>query len=544
MAEEIKKEEDVRYTRSGIPVKAFYTPEDIEDIEYDRDLNDPGVYPFTRGPYPRGYRQMGWITRPISGYGLAEESRERQDFLLKHGQESHGRPAMNIIPDVPTFYGFDSDDPRARYDVGRLGIITNTIEDLKILVEGIPLDQLDMGFVNTNTAAHQMAMYVGLADEAGVPRSKLKGVTVMDNLCEYISSGCPIWPVKGSYRLSLEVIKFCVDQMPMWSPVNVQGYNITNGGGHCVQEIAFALSAGIQLVRGGIEMGLDVDQFAGKISFNFGFYNYFFEEIAKLRAARRLWARILRDKFGAKNPKTMQMKVSIHDSAQTLVAQDPLNNLARITIHMLGAFLGYTQAMICNSYDEAITIPTEEAIRRSLMANEIIKYETGVPDVSDPLGGSYYVEYLTNELEKRAEALIDKVEELGGMVRALEIGFPQRELAEFALKERREIESGEKVIIGLNKYQPDKPPEAEVFECNPEAARIAIERLQEVRAKRDNARVKETLEELRRQTEDPKGYVMPALIEAAKARATLGEMSQVFWDVFGENVSSKVIRIV
>jgi len=515
------------YTISGIPVKRIYTPEDIKDMDYMRDLGFPGEYPFTRGIHATMYRGRIWTMRQFSGFGTAEQTNKRFKYLLKEGETG-----LSIAFDYPTIMGYDSDHPMARGEVGRCGVAVSSLKDMEILLDGIPLDKVTTSMTINGPTAMILAMYIAVGDKQGVPREKLGGTVQNDMLKEFIAQKLVIFPPRPSVKLVCDVIEFCAKYMPKWNPISISGYHIREAGATAVQELAFTLADGITYVEEMLKRGLKVDDFAPRLSFFFASHNNFFEEIAKFRAARRMWAKIMKERFGAKNPRSMWMRMHVQTSGCTLTAQQPLNNIVRVTLQALAAVLGGTQSLHTNSFDEALCLPSELAVRVALRTQQIIAYESGVADVVDPLGGSYYVEWLTNEMEERAWEYIHKIEEMGGVIEAIEKGWLQQEIANSAYKYQREIDTKRRIIVGVNEYTTEEHEEVPLLKIDPKVEEEQIARLQKLRRERDNQKVKQILQKLHDEAEKNVN-LMPTIIEAVKAYATLGEICDVLREVYG-----------
>jgi len=515
------------YTISGIPVKRIYTPEDIKDMDYMRDLGFPGEYPFTRGIHATMYRGRIWTMRQFSGFGTAEQTNKRFKYLLKEGETG-----LSIAFDYPTIMGYDSDHPMARGEVGRCGVAISSLKDMEILLDGIPLDKVTTSMTINGPTAMILAMYVAVGDKQGVPREKLGGTVQNDMLKEFIAQKLVIFPPRPSVKLVCDVIEFCAKYMPKWNPISISGYHIREAGATAVQELAFTLADGITYVEEMLKRGLKVDDFAPRLSFFFASHNNFFEEIAKFRAARRMWAKIMKERFGAKNPRSMWMRMHVQTSGCTLTAQQPLNNVVRVTLQALAAVLGGTQSLHTNSFDEALCLPSELAVRVALRTQQIIAYESGVADVVDPLGGSYYVEWLTNEMEERAWEYIHKIEEMGGVIEAIEKGWLQQEIANSAYKYQREIDTKRRIIVGVNEYTTEEHEEVPLLKIDPKVEEEQIARLQKLRQERDDQKVKQILQKLHDEAEKNVN-LMPTIIEAVKAYATLGEICDVLREVYG-----------
>ncbi|MEM3699806.1 MAG: methylmalonyl-CoA mutase family protein [Candidatus Bathyarchaeia archaeon] len=514
---------------SGMLIKRVYTPEDIKELNYMRDLGFPGEYPFTRGLHATMYRGRLWTMRMFAGYGTAEDTNKRFKYLL-----SEGETGLSTAFDYPTIMGYDSDHPMARGEVGVCGVAISSLQDMEVLFNGIPLDKVTTSMTINGPASILLAMYIAVGDKQGVPKEKLGGTTQNDNLKEFFAQKLCIFPPKPSVKLTTDVIEYCARHLPKWNPVSISGYHIREAGATALQELAFTLYDGIAYVESTLERGLKVDDFAHRLSFFFASHNDFFEEIAKFRAARRLWARIMKERFHAKNPRSMWMRMHVQTSGCTLTAQQPLNNIVRTTIQALAAVLGGTQSLHTNSFDEALCLPTEEAVRVALRTQQIIAYESGVTNTVDPLGGSYYVEALTNEMEEKAMEYIQKIDDMGGAVAAIEKGFFQKEIADSAYRYQREVEEKKRIIVGVNEFviEEEECP-IELLRIDPKVEKEQVARLQKLKRERDNRKVKEILEKLHYAAEKEEN-LMPTIIEAVKAYATLGEITDVLRKVYGE----------
>ncbi|MEM2829432.1 MAG: methylmalonyl-CoA mutase family protein, partial [Candidatus Jordarchaeales archaeon] len=449
-------------TSSGIEVKRIYTPLDFGEEKYLEKLGFPGEYPFTRGVYETMYRGRLWTMRQYAGFGTAEESNRRFKYLLSQGQTG-----LSVAFDLPTQMGYDSDHPLAAGEVGRVGVAVSSLRDMEVLFDGIPLDKVSTSMTINAPTAVILAMYVALAEKRGIPPSELRGTVQNDILKEYIARGMYIFPPKPSMKLVVDVIEYCARNMPLWNPISISGYHIREAGADAVQEVAFTLADGIEYVRAVMERGLDVDKFAGRLSFFFSAHNNFFEEVAKFRAARRLWAKIMKEKFGAKSREAMMLRFHVQTAGSTLTAQQPLNNIVRVAIQALAAVLGGAQSLHTNSYDEALALPSEEAVKVALRTQQIIAYETGVADTIDPLGGSYYVEALTDTIEEKAERYIEEIEGMGGMVSAIEKGYVQREISSKAYSFQKAVERGEAIIVGINMFREEDKVRVPVHRVDP-----------------------------------------------------------------------------
>ncbi|MEM2959885.1 MAG: methylmalonyl-CoA mutase family protein [Candidatus Jordarchaeaceae archaeon] len=521
--------EKIFRSASGIILNRLYTPLDRVGKKYVEELGFPGDYPYTRGVYPTMYRGRLWTMRQYAGFASAKETNKRFKYLIEQGQTG-----LSVAFDLPTQMGYDSDHPLARGEVGRVGVIIDTLKDMETLFEGIPLDKVSTSMTINAPTAIILAMYIAVAQKQGVDISKLAGTVQNDILKEYVARGTYIFPPKPSMRLVTDVIEYCTKNMPRWNPISISGYHIREAGANAVQEIAFTLANGICYVDAVLERGLDIDQFAGRLSFFFSSHNDFFEEIAKFRAARRLWAKIMKNRFKAKEENSLQLRFHTQTAGSTLTAQQPENNIIRVTIQALAAVLGGTQSLHTNSMDEALALPTEESVRIALRTQQIIAYESGVTNTIDPLGGSYFIETLTDKLEEQASDYIKKIDEMGGMVRAIEKGYIQKEIASMAYKYQKEVERGERIIVGVNRFQTDEKLHLSLHKLDPQIEKEAISNLKKVKEERNNKLVDSLLEKLREEAKQEKCNLMPTLIEAVKAYATLGEICQVLREVFGE----------
>lgn len=514
---------------SEIPIKRLYTPVDTKNLDYLRDLGFPGEYPFTRGVHATMYRGRLWTMRQFSGFGTAEQTNKRFKYLLKEGETG-----LSIAFDYPTIMGYDSDHPISKGEVGRCGVAVASLRDFEILFDGIPLDKVTTSMTINGPAAMLLAMYVAIGDKQGVPRTMLGGTTQNDLLKEFFAQKLCIFPPKPSVKLVTDIVEYCTKNLPRWNPISISGYHIREAGSNAVQELAFTLYDGIAYVEAALERGLKVDDFAPRLSFFFASHNDLFEEIAKFRAARRLWAKIMRDRFHAQKPRSMWMRMHVQTSGCTLTASQPLNNIIRVTIQSLAAILGGTQSLHTNSHDEALCLPTDEAVRIALRIQQIIAHESGVPNTVDPLGGSYYVETLTNQMEEKAMDYIEKIDAIGGVYEAIERGFFQKEIADSAYKYQREIDNHERILVGVNEYfiEESECP-IDLLRIDPKVEEEQVARLQKLRRERDNAKVKQVLSKLH-DTADKDENLMPTIIEAVKAYATLGEICDVLRKVYGE----------
>lgn len=516
-------------TLSGLPVERFYGPEHVANLNYERDLGRPGEFPFTRGIHPTMYRGRLWTMRQFAGFGTAEETNRRFKYLLEQGQTG-----LSVAFDFPTLLGYDSDHPRAEGEVGKLGVAIDSLADMERLFEGIPLDRVSTSMTINGPAAVIWAMYLAAAEKQGVPFDKLRGTIQNDILKEYMAQKTFIFPPRPSLRLVIDTFAFGSRHVPQWNVISISGYHIREAGSTAVQELAFTLANGFTYVKEGIRAGLDVDVFAPRLSFFFNAHSDFFEEIAKFRAARRIWAKAMRDTFGARNPRAWMLRFHTQTAGCSLTAQQPEVNVVRTTLQALAAVLGGTQSLHTNSMDEALALPTEAAVRLALRTQQVLAEESGVANTVDPLGGSYFVEALTNRMEAEAQRYFRRIAGLGGVVAAIEKGFFQREIAESAYRYQQMVQSGEMTVVGVNKYTLAEERPIPLLRIGPEVERRQVERLQALRRERDNTRVRETLADLRAAAADQDAPLMPAILDAVRAYATLGEIVGVLREVFGE----------
>ncbi|MFQ6050771.1 MAG: methylmalonyl-CoA mutase [Candidatus Hydrothermarchaeota archaeon] len=514
-------------SESRISIKRVYTPKDIEDTDYINDIGLPGEYPYTRGIQPTMYRGKVWTMRQYSGFGTAEETNERFKYLLEQGQTG-----LSIAFDLPTQIGLDSDHPLAYGEIGRTGVAIDSLKDMEILFEGIPLDKVSTSMTINAPACVLLAMYIVLAEKQGIPLDKLNGTIQNDILKEYIARNTYIFAPLPSMKLITDIFEFCTKNMPRWNFISVSGYHIREAGATAVQELAFTFANAMTYIDYAIKRGLDVDEFAARISFFFSSSSDLFEEVAKFRAARRIWAKIMRNKFKAKNPRSWLLRFHVQTAGNTLTAQQPENNIVRVTLQALAAVLGGAQSLHTNSMDEAYCLPSEQAVRTALRTQQIIAYESGVTNTVDPLGGSYYIEALTNEIEKQVWEYLEKLEEIG-VVNAIESGFIQSEIQSSAYKYTKEIESKERIVVGVNSYQIEEEEKLELLRPNPAVEAMQLERLRKVKEERDGKKVEEALEKLR-ETAKKEENVMPPIIEAVRSYATIGEICDVLREVYGE----------
>jgi methylmalonyl-CoA mutase, N-terminal domain len=525
---EEKPERDALFsTMSGLELEPLYTPDNVE-IDYERDLGWPGVYPYTRGVYPSMYRGRLWTMRQFAGFGTAEETNARFRYLLEHGQTG-----LSTAFDMPTLMGYDSDHPKSIGEVGREGVAIDSLEDMEQLFAAIPLDEVSTSMTINAPAAMLLAFYICVGEQQGVPRERLRGTIQTDILKEYIAQKEWIFPPEPSMRLCVDMIEFCAEEVPLWHPVSISGYHIREAGSTAAQELAFTLADGFAYVEAATARGLDVDSFAPRLSFFFNAHIDFFEEIAKYRAARRIWARELRERYGARNPRSWLMRFHTQTAGVSLTAQQPEVNIVRTALEALAAVLGGTQSLHTNSFDEALALPTEHAVKLALRTQQVIAHETGVASTIDPLGGSYFVEELTNRLEAEAYDYFGRIRELGGVVPAIKENFFQREIAEASFRYQSEVEAGKRVIVGVNRYDEPEERELDILHIDPALERKQVERVRALRAKRDSAAVESTLERLRRDAASDDTNLMPAIIEASRAYVTMGEMCDALREVWG-----------
>jgi methylmalonyl-CoA mutase N-terminal domain/subunit len=518
--------EELQSTISGLPVEPLYSPENVE-VDYDRDLGAPGEFPFTRGVYPSMYRGRLWTMRQFAGFGTAAETNERFRYLLAHGQTG-----LSTAFDMPTLMGYDSDHARSLGEVGREGVAIDSLDDIETLFEGIPLDEVSTSMTINSPAAILLAFYVAVGDEQGVPRDQLRGTVQTDILKEYIAQKEYIFPPEPSMRLVVDMIEWCAAELPRMHPVSISGYHIREAGSTAAQELAFTLADGFAYVDAALERGLDVDEFAPRLSFFFNAHIDFFEEIAKYRAARRIWARELRDRYGAKNPRSWLMRFHTQTAGVSLTAQQPRVNIVRTAIEALAAVLGGTQSLHTNSFDEALALPTEEAVLLALRTQQVIAHETGVARTIDPLGGSYYLEELTDRLEAEAYDYFRRIDELGGVVAAIRDNFFQQEIAEASFRYQAEVEAEERIVVGVNHYELDDDEPIPILRIDPDLERRQIERVRAVRERRDSAAAEAAIAALK-QVAAQDGNLMEPILAAAKAYVTMGEMCDAFREVWG-----------
>jgi len=513
-------------TSSGLEIDTVYTPEDLPDFDYTRDLGYPGEYPFTRGVQPNMYRGRIWTIRQYSGFGTAEETNQRYRYLLEQGQTG-----LSVAFDLPTQIGYDSDHPLARGEVGKVGVAIDSLSDMEILLQDIPLDKVSTSMTINATAPILLAMYIALGKKQGIEPAKLNGTTQNDILKEYIARGTHIFPPRPSMRLTTDIFAYCAEQVPRWNTISISGYHIREAGSTAAQEIGFTLANGIAYVKAAIDAGLDVDIFAPRLSFFFNSHINFFEEIAKFRAARCLWAKIMRERFEAKESRSWMLRFHTQTAGCSLTAQQPHNNIVRTTLEALAATLGGTQSLHTNSFDEAYAPPSEEAVTIAVRTQQMLGYESDVAAVVDPLGGSYYIEHLTDSLEKEADEYITKIDSIGGAVAAIEHGYQQREIQDSSYRYQKEIESGKRTVVGVNKFISPYPKIVGLLRVKPEVEKRQKERTAQVRKDRDSSNVNRALKRLEDVTRS-KDNTMPAFLECVEAYATVGEICDVLRKTF------------
>jgi methylmalonyl-CoA mutase, N-terminal domain len=525
---ERKPERDALFTTiSGLEIDPLYTP-DNADVHYEHGLGYPGVYPYTRGVYPSMYRGKLWTMRQFAGFGTAEETNSRFRYLLEHGQTG-----LSTAFDMPTLMGYDSDHSKSLGEVGREGVAVDSLEDMEQLFAGIPLGEVSTSMTINGPAAILLAFYICVGEQQGVPRDHLRGTIQTDILKEYIAQKEWIFPPEPSMRLCVDMIEFCARDVPLWHPVSISGYHIREAGSTAAQELAFTLADGFAYVEAAIERGLDVDEFAPRLSFFFNAHIDFFEEVAKYRAARRIWARELRERYGARDPRSWLMRFHAQTAGVSLTAQQPEVNIVRTALEALAAVLGGCQSLHTNSFDEALALPTEHAVKIALRTQQVLAHETGVASTIDPLGGSYFVEELTNRLEADAYDYFDRIRKLGGVVAAIKDNFFQREIAEASFRFQREVDAGERVIVGVNRYEDPEEREIELLHIDPAFERKQIERVRALRSRRDSEAVQQALVRLKREAAKSDTNLMPAIIDAAKAYVTMGEMCDALREIWG-----------
>ncbi|OGO76752.1 MAG: methylmalonyl-CoA mutase [Clostridiales bacterium GWB2_37_7] len=522
-------------TSSGMEIKRMYTPADVENMDYTTDLSYPAQYPYTRGVQPTMYRGRFWTMRQYAGFATAEESNNRYKYLLEQGQTG-----LSVAFDLPTQIGYDSDHALSEGEVGKVGVAIDSLKDMETLFDGIPLDKVTTSMTINAPAAVLLAMYIAVAEKQGVSADALSGTIQNDILKEYIARGTYIFPVEPSMRLITNIFEYCSKYVPKWNTISISGYHIREAGSNAAQEVAFTLADGIAYVEAAIKAGLDVDDFAPRLSFFFNAHNDLLEEVSKYRAARRLWAKIMKERFQAKDPKSLMLRFHTQTGGSTLTAQQPDNNIIRVTIQTLAAVLGGTQSLHTNSKDEALALPTEDAVRVALRTQQIVAYESGVTETVDPLAGSYYVEAMTNDIETRAMEYIKKIDDIGGAVKAIERGYIQQEIQDSSYKYQMEIESNDRIIVGMNKFQIKEAAPKGLLRVDPAVGELQRQKLETLRQERDNNKVNTALEALKKAAQTDEN-LMPFILEAVRTYATLGEICGVLREVFGEYQQSVIL---
>ncbi|PSQ15466.1 methylmalonyl-CoA mutase [Halobacteriales archaeon QS_8_69_26] len=523
-----ERKEQFTTDTGGQEVKRLYTPDDVSDVDYGEDLGFPAQEPYTRGVYSTMYRGRLWTMRQYAGFGTASETNERFHYLLDEGQTG-----LSMAFDLPTQMGYDSDSTMAEGEVGKSGVAIDTLDDFETVFEGIPLDEVSTSMTINAPASVLLAMYIAVGDKQGVPREELRGTIQNDILKEYVARNTYIYPPEPSMRIVTDIFEFCAEETPKFNTISISGYHIREAGSTAAQEVAFTLGDGIEYVEAALDAGLDVDEFAPQLSFFFASYNNILEEVAKFRAARRMWAKIMEERFGAENPKSKQLKFHTQTAGSTLTAQQIENNIVRVGYQALAAVLGGTQSLHTNGKDEALALPTEESVRTALRTQQILAHESGAADTIDPLAGSYYVESLTDGIEERAFEILQEVDDRGGMTRAIDEQWVQRQIQDTAFERQREIENEERIIVGVNRYEVDEEPEVDIQEVTEEDQQAQVDRLNGVREDRDDGAVEAALaalEDAARGTEN----LMPYIVDAVKAYATVGEICDVLRAEFGE----------
>jgi methylmalonyl-CoA mutase N-terminal domain/subunit len=516
-------------TTSSIPVNRVYSPIEAADVDYLRDLGFPGELPFTRGVYPTMYRARLWTMRQYAGFGTAEQTNQRFKYLLSHGQTG-----LSVAFDFPTQVGYDCNHPMALGEVGKVGVSSSTLRDMEVLFDGIPLDKVTTSMTINAPANVLLAMYAIVGQKQGVEEARLGGTIQNDVLKEYVARGMYIFPPKPSMRMVTDIFEYCSQSMPQWNTISISGYHIREAGSTAVQEVAFTLANAIAYVQAAIDRGLDLDRFAGRLSFFFAAHNNFLEEIAKFRAARRLWARIMKDRFEAKSPNSWMLRFHTQTSGVSLTAQQPYNNIVRVALQALSAVFGGTQSLHTNSFDEAYALPSEQAVTVALRTQQIIAHESGVVETVDPLAGSYYVESLTNEIEERAQKYIEYIDGIGGAVAAIEKGFMQREITESAYRFQKEVETKKRIVVGVNDFLSEEKVPMKLLQIDPTIEKRLVEQLKLVKQRRNEAKTREALHKLRGAAEQENVNLMPFILEAVKQYTTLGEICGTLRQVFGE----------
>ncbi|HDS03321.1 MAG TPA: methylmalonyl-CoA mutase [Firmicutes bacterium] len=523
-------------TGSDIPVERAYYPASFDEEKWNEEIGFPGEYPFTRGVQPTMYRGRFWTMRQYAGFGTAEESNKRYKYLLEQGQTG-----LSVAFDLPTQIGYDSDDNMSIGEVGKVGVAIDTLKDMEILFDGIPLDKVSTSMTINAPASVLLAMYIAVGEKQGVSRDQLRGTIQNDILKEYIARGTYIFPPEPSMRLITDIFEFCSQEVPKWNTISISGYHIREAGSTAVQEVAFTIADGMEYVNAAVKAGLDVDQFADRLSFFFNAHNDLLEEVAKYRAARRIWAVIMKERFKARSSKSQMLRFHTQTGGSTLTAQQPDNNIVRVAIQTLAAVLGGTQSLHTNSKDEALALPTEDSVRIALRTQQIVAHESGVANTVDPLAGSYYVEELTNKIYHEAMAYIEKIQEMGGMVKAIEKGYVQKEIQDAAYRYQKDVEKGERIVVGVNKFAVKEEAPKDLLKMDPTLREIQIKKLAHIKQERDNEAVRRSLQNLEEAAKRSDVNLMPLIIEAVKGYASLGEICNVLRDVYGEYRESIVL---
>ncbi len=521
-------------TSSDIEIEPVYTPDDNADVDYLKNLNFPGEYPFTRGVYPTMHRGKPWTMRQYAGFGTAEESNKRYKYLLEQGQTG-----LSVAFDLPTQIGYDSDHDLSQGEVGKVGVAIDSLADMEVLFDGIPLDKVSTSMTINAPASVLLCMYMAVAEKQGVTPDKLSGTIQNDILKEYIARGTYIFPPNPSLRIITDIFEFCSRNLPRWNTISISGYHIREAGSTAVQEVAFTLANGMEYVSRAVKSGLDVDDFAPRLSFFFNAQMNVLEEVAKFRAARRIWAKLMKERFAARSSKSMMLRFHTQTAGSALTAQQPMNNIMRVTLQALAAVLGGTQSLHTNSFDEALGLPTEESVRIALRSQQIIAYESGVIDTIDPLGGSFYIENLTDQIEAEVMNYLDKIDELGGMAKAIEAGYVQNEIQDSAYKYQRAVETQKEIVVGVNQFTIDIEEKTEILKVDPELEIRQVNKLKELKANRDQSAVNDSLVAIRKAAEGTDNLLDP-IYTAVKAYATLGEICGVLREVYGEYQATSI----
>jgi methylmalonyl-CoA mutase N-terminal domain/subunit len=533
--DKLPERQETYTTSSNITINRTYTPEDLQNFDYLQKLGFPGEYPFTRGVYPTMYRARFWTMRQYAGFGTAEQTNQRFKYLLQQGQKG-----LSVAFDFPTQVGYDCDHPMSLGEVGKVGVSVCTLKDMETVFNQIPLDKITTSMTINAPANILLAMYIAVAEKQGVSQSKLGGTVQNDILKEYVARGMYIYPPKPSMRLITDTFEYCSQHMPEWNTISISGYHIREAGATAVQEVAFTFANAIAYIQAAMNKGLDLDRFAGRLSFFFAAHNNFFEEIAKFRAARRLWAKIMQERFHAKKPTSQMLRFHTQTSGVSLTAQQPYNNIIRVSLQALMAVLGGTQSLHTNSYDEAYALPSEQAVTVALRTQQIIAYESGVVDTVDPLAGSYFIEYLTDEIEEKTTKYIEQIDDLGGAVNAIEKGYMQKEITESAYRHQKETETKKRITVGVNEFITEDKIPMKTLKVDPKIEKELVERLKTLKQQRNNAKVNETLSKLRSAAEKEDENLIPYILNTVKQYATLGEICNTLREVFGEHKPSTI----